>query len=97
MANGLRTVCEWCTGVECESCHQGGGSSAVAASENRESQAASLKLKDLWIHHYVVLRDTNGEVIRDKNGCARPVYAIGDDEFPPKDLPAGLKGALVPL
>ncbi len=52
---------------------------------------------ELYGDLYVVLRDTNGEVIRDKNGCARPVYAIGADPAPPQDLPSGLKCALVPL
>lgn len=52
---------------------------------------------ELYGDLYIVVRDVNGEVIRDANGCPRPIYAIGSDPAPPVDLPGGLECALVPL
>lgn len=52
---------------------------------------------ELYGDLYVVVRDVNGEVISDVNGCPRPIFAIGDDPTPPLGLPGGLECALVPL
>jgi hypothetical protein len=52
---------------------------------------------ELYGDLYVIVRDGNGEAIRDLNDCVRPVYAIGPDPAPPEDFPGGLECAVVPL
>ncbi len=52
---------------------------------------------ELYGDLYVVLRDTNGEAIRDRNDCVRPVFPIGPDSEAPEGVPDGLTCALIPL
>ena len=48
---------------------------------------------ELYGDLYVIVRDGNGEAIRDLNSCVRPLYAIGADP----DFEGGLECALIPL
>ena len=52
---------------------------------------------ELYGDLYVVLRDTNGEAIRDRNDCVRPVFPIGPRFRDPEGVPDGLTCALIPL
>ena len=52
---------------------------------------------ELYGDLYVVLRDTNGEAIKDKNGCVRPIFPIEPDSEAPDGVPDGLTCALIPL
>ena len=85
----LAIVCPCSTSIAVE---LGPGSGGPGGGQDPPSDAF-----ELYGDLYVVLRDTNGEVIRDKNTCVRPVFAIEPDPAPPAELPGGLKCALIPL